>query len=90
MKRENIINNLKEIISNKLDVSIKINEIDDNIPLFEDGLGLDSIAIVNLIVLIEAEFNFKFQDEEITMSLFQDLNTLASFIEERNANQVPT
>ena len=45
-----IVNQLKDIIANKLDVNLAYDEIDENVSLFEDGLGLDSIAIVDLIV----------------------------------------
>lgn len=85
MKKQEIINKLKDLIVYELDINVKKEELSDDSPLLEGGIGLDSISIVNLIVLIEKNFNIRFQDEEITMDLFSDLNTLASFIESKHA-----
>jgi acyl carrier protein len=74
------MNQLKEIIANKLDVNLKLDEIAENVSLYEDGLGLDSIAIVDLIVSIEQGFSISIQDEELNADLFKNLTTLADFI----------
>jgi len=76
-----IVEQLKEIIAYKLDVNLTIDEIDENVSLFEDGLGLDSIAIVDLILAIEKEFSLEFGDEELNSRLFNNLSTLAQFIQ---------
>jgi len=81
-----ILNQLKDIIANKLDVNLSIDEIDENVSLYEDGLGLDSIAIVDLIVSIEKEFSMGIEDEELNADLFKNLNTLAEFIEKKLKN----
>lgn len=75
-----IMNQLKEIIATKLDVNLKLDEIAENVSLYEDGLGLDSIAIVDLIVSIEKGFSISIQDEELSADLFKNLTTLADFI----------
>ena len=86
---EIIINRLKGIIADKLDVNLKIEEIDENVSLFEDGLGLDSIAIVDLIVWIEKDFSLTIADEELDAELFENLGTLADFIHQKmNGRQV--
>jgi acyl carrier protein len=85
MKKQEIITKLKDLIVYELDINVKREELSDDSPLLEGGIGLDSISIVNLIVLIEKNFNIRFQDEEITMDLFSDLNTLSSFIESKYA-----
>ena len=78
-----IINQLKEILVNKLDVNLTYEDIDENASLYEDGLGLDSIAIVELIVLIEKEFAVSIEDEELNVDLFKSLNTLSGFIRQK-------
>lgn len=85
MKKQEIISKLKDLIVYELDINVKREELSDDSPLLEGGIGLDSISIVNLIVLVEKNFNIRFQDEEITMDLFSDLNTLSSFIESKYA-----
>jgi acyl carrier protein len=77
---EILVNQLKNIMVEELDVNLKIEEIDENASLFEDGLGLDSIAIVELISLVEQHFDFQFADAELTPESFGNLNVLADFI----------
>ncbi len=77
---ENIIGQLKHIIADDLDVNTKLDEIDENASLFEEGIGLDSIAIMEFITLIEERFDFQFSDEELNLEPFKNLQTLAHFI----------
>lgn len=81
-----ITNQLKEIIANKLDVNLAYDEINENVSLFEDGLGLDSIAIVDLIVSIENTFSISIEDEELNADLFKNLNILADFVRNKLKN----
>ena len=84
MKKQEIIRKLKELIVYKLDVNMKMEDLHEDSPLFEGGIGLDSISIVNLIVLIEKNFKLNFQDDEISMELFSNLDTLSGFIESKS------
>ena len=77
---ENVIDQLKQIIAHQLDVNIKVEDIAENVSLFEEGMGLDSVMIVEFITLIERHFGFQFSDEELNMGPFRDLRTLATFI----------
>ncbi len=85
---EPIVKQLKEIIAYKLDVNLSIDEIDENVSLYEDGLGLDSIAIVELILAIEKEFSLEIYDEELNVEMFNNLSTLARFIQPKSAQVV--
>ncbi len=71
---------VKAIITNDLDVNIDATHIDDEVSLYDDGLGLDSIAIINLIVLVEKKFDISFDENEISAKLFSNINSLASSI----------
>ncbi|MFK5894034.1 MAG: phosphopantetheine-binding protein [Pseudomonadota bacterium] len=82
---QEIVNQLKLIVANELDVNIKLEEIDDNVSLFEEGIGLDSVAIMEFIALIETNFNIQFSDDELNLEPFKDLKTLAEFISSRLA-----
>lgn len=81
---DNLINELKEIISNQMDVNIHFDEIDPDTSLFEDGLGLDSIAIVEFITLIEERTGFRFKEGGLDMDNFKNLRTLALCIAQGN------
>lgn len=82
-----LVNQLKTIMAQELDVNLKVEEIDENASLFEDGLGLDSIAIVELISLVEQHFGFQFSDTELTPDSFSNLNVLADFISGKLSSQ---
>ena len=81
---EIIIAKLKKIISEELDVNLGIGDIDENTPLLESGeeksLGLDSITIVELISLIEQEFEIEFSDSELNPENFTNLKILSDYI----------
>jgi len=81
-----IVNQLKDIIANKLDVNLAYDRIDENVSLFEDGLGLDSIAIVDLIVSIESTFSISIEDGELNADLFKNLKILAEFVRNKLKN----
>jgi acyl carrier protein len=82
---ESLVNQLKAIIAEELDVNLKAEEIDENASLFEDGLGLDSIAIVELISLIEEKFGFLFSDSELSPEFFNNLEVLSNLIDSKLA-----
>lgn len=71
---------LKDIILNDLDINVNEGEIQDNVSLYEDGIGLDSISIVNFIVLIESKFNISFTENEMDYNMFSSLDNLAAII----------
>ena len=85
MKKKEIVKGLKEILVDKLDVNLKMESIKTDVPLYEGGIGLDSISIVNLIGLTEERINFRFEDDEISTEIFGSLDALSSFIEKKHA-----
>lgn len=80
MERQLILDKLRLILVRDLDVNLKLEDIAVDVPLYEGGIGLDSISIVNLIGLTETHFNFHFEDNEISPLIFANLNALCSFI----------
>lgn len=82
---KNILNKLKNIIANELDVNLKCDDINENASLFEEGIGLDSVTIMEFISLIETNFSIQFSDEELDFNQFKNLNTLAGFVADKVA-----
>ena len=80
MSEEVVINRLKDIISQELDSNIGREEIGDDMPLFEDGLGLDSVVLVELIALVEKDFRIKFADDELNPEAFSTVKILADTV----------
>ncbi len=78
---------LKEIIANELESNIDINDIEVTASLYEDGIGLDSISIVNFIVLIEKKFNISFDDMDVNARTFSSIEKLGDFIDTKLSNR---
>ncbi|NUM36303.1 MAG: acyl carrier protein [Candidatus Brocadiae bacterium] len=76
---------LKKLIITSLNLQNTTEEdIKDNEPLFREGLGLDSIDALELAVALEKKYNIKFDDEKIARQSFQSIDTLSSFIQNKN------
>jgi acyl carrier protein len=56
-------------------------DIKDDEPLFGDGLGLDSIDSLELVVLLKREYGITIQDPREGRKVLVDVNTLADYIE---------
>jgi acyl carrier protein len=70
---------LKEMLVNDLKIQgVQPEDISDTEPLFGDGLGLDSLDAVELVVLIQKHFGVQIAD----MKAFASINSLAQYIEE--------
>jgi acyl carrier protein len=55
-------------------------EIKDDAPLFEKGLGLDSIDSLELIVLLKIKYGITIQDPREGRKVLADINTIADYI----------
>jgi acyl carrier protein len=57
-------------------------DIKDDEPLFGDGLGLDSIDSLELIVLLKREYGIDIKDPKVGRKVLVDVNTMAEYIRE--------
>jgi acyl carrier protein len=60
-----------------------IEDIENDEPLFREGLGLDSIDALELVVAIEKIFNIIIADEDVGRKAFASTNALGKFIQDR-------
>ena len=60
---------------------MKPEEIDADAPLFGEGLGLDSIDALELIVLMEKKYGVKLANPSEGKAVFKSLRTMAEYIE---------
>ena len=78
---ENLILKLKEEIIEVLNLEdVKPEDIDENAPLFGEGLGLDSIDALELIVLMEKNYGIKLKDPAQGKDIFKSIKVLADYI----------
>lgn len=76
---------LKKQIIEELNLQdIKPEDIEDEAPLFGDGLGLDSIDALELVVLMEKYHGVKITDETVGKKVLASINTMAEYILEEN------
>jgi acyl carrier protein len=80
---EELILDLKKNIKNALNLEhIEVEQMDTEAPLFGEGLGLDSIDALELIVLMEKKYGVKIKSAEDGKKVFQSIKTMAEFITE--------
>jgi acyl carrier protein len=80
---------VKQLIIDKLQLEgMKPEDIDDAAPLFGDGLGLDSIDALELVIGIEKTFGVRIQDEEVGAKALASVNALVEFMRSKGVNDV--
>ena len=72
---------VKQAIVRALKLPLQPEEIDNAAPLFGEGLGLDSIDALELVLEIERSFGVVIADEETGGRVLQSVDTIAAFIE---------
>ena len=78
---DNLINELKTSIIEALNLEeVKPEEIDENASLFGEGLGLDSIDALELIVMMERNYGIKLKDPAQGKEIFKSIAVMADYI----------
>jgi acyl carrier protein len=76
---------LKRLIVDRLKLEIDPTTIDSFQPLFGEGLGLDSIDALELVLGIEQEFGVKIEDQEMGSRALSSVGALAEFVAAKQA-----
>ena len=72
---------LKEKIKEILNLEdINIEDIVDSDPLFGAGLGLDSIDVLELIVMMDRDYGIKLANQKEAKAIFQSIDVMAAYI----------
>jgi acyl carrier protein len=79
-EKNSIKERIKEVLLEDLDANLEVADLKDDLSLYEDGVGLDSISIVNLIVMIEKKFNISLEEEDLNEELFKSINHLTDVV----------
>jgi acyl carrier protein len=78
---EELILKLKQEIIEVLNLEdVQPADIDENAPLFGEGLGLDSIDALELIVLMEKNYGIKLKDPSQGREIFRSIQVMADYI----------
>jgi len=73
---------VKEAIVRSLRLPMAPQDIADDVPLFGDGLGLDSIDALELVLELERLFGVKISDEQLGKRVLRSVNTIVELIEQ--------
>jgi acyl carrier protein len=77
---------IKDLIISRLKLDgVKPDEIGDEAPLFGEGLGLDSIDALELVLAVEQTFGVRIDDEEVGRKALGSVSALCAFLQEHGA-----
>jgi acyl carrier protein len=81
---ETLVDTLKKQIVTTLNLSdVKPEDIDPDAPLIGEGLGLDSIDSLELLVLLEKQYGVTVPNVNVGKQVFTSVRSLASYIEQQ-------
>lgn len=79
-----LVREIAGLIVSALNLDIPDAEIDPDAPLYKEGLGLDSIDILEVALVLSKRYGFKLKDDdEDNLRIFRSLRNLAAHVAER-------
>jgi acyl carrier protein len=81
---DKLIDELKTKLIAHLNLQVSGEQINPDEPLFNSGLGLDSIDALELIVLLQQDYGIKVKTAEEGKQIFRSVRTMAEYIRERD------
>ncbi len=82
---ENLIKEIKQHIVTSLKLEISPDEIETDAPLFGDALGLDSIDVLELVVMLKAHYGIKIVNMDEGRKAFASVRSIAEYITEKKS-----
>ena len=79
-----MITEIKLLLINELNLEgVSPEDIDENAPMFRDGLGLDSIDALELAVIMDKNYGIKIESgDDLNQKIFSSPRALAEFIKD--------
>jgi acyl carrier protein len=77
------LTDLKTILRKTLNLGARADDLVDSSRLLESLPELDSMAVVTVITAMEEHFGFKINDDEISAEIFQTLDSLRQFVDNK-------
>lgn len=81
---EALVREIAEQVVSALNLEVSPGEIDPRAPLYREGLGLDSIDILEVALVVSKRYGFKLRDDDQeNLRIFRSLESLAATVAER-------
>ena len=81
---------IKQALVRGLRLPMSPDDIADDAPLFgPDGLGLDSVDVLELVLELERSFGVTIEDQDTGMQALRSVNSIADFIRARRGQPTP-
>lgn len=78
---------IKDMLTSELMLEVTADEIEDDTALFgPDGIGLDSVDALQLVVALEKHFSLKIQDQDKAREILKNVASIAQAIEANEAS----
>lgn len=78
LRRDDVVQQVKKIVIEALHAQKMANDIGEGTYL--ENLGLDSLNIVDVFIGLERDFGIELDDEEIDLSVLENIGTLVDFV----------
>ena len=76
---------IKQKLVETLELKISPDKIDDNAPLFVEGLGLDSVDALEVAAMLSMHFNVEIKDSESARTVLANIKSIADFVRKHQA-----
>ncbi len=81
---DRLLEEVADLMVSALNLEVAASEIDPDAPLYKEGLGLDSIDILEVALVVSRRYGFKLrEDDRDNLRIFASLRSLASHVAER-------
>jgi acyl carrier protein len=79
-----LVQEIAVLVISALNLEVTEEQIDPDAPLYKEGLGLDSIDILEVALVVSRRYGFKLRDDDQdNVRIFRSLNSLATHVAER-------
>ena len=81
---DKIKDRIKQVLVSKMLKDMKPEDIGDDTPLIELGVGVDSVATLELIVALEKEFQISIDESDVSLELLATIDSISDYISEHS------
>jgi acyl carrier protein len=79
--RGELVEEIKRLVVDSVNIQhIPLHEIQDNTSLFGEGLGLDSVDVLEVVVAVERKYGLKVKDAKSGQHIFRSIGSIADFV----------